>query len=183
MDSYVDILIKSSKKNPSNQLMSSVYSALHKALFDLGSTTIGVSFPRVNVMLGNVLRLHGTSSDLTRLDDLHWLGDLGADCEKSGIRNVPLDTKYRVVSRKQSTMSIAKLNRLMKRGSIPDSEVKQYKAKMFSKGLDNPYLDLMSHSTGKRHRRYFEFGEVRDVPVKGTFNQFGLSKSATIPWF
>ena len=80
-------------------------------------------------------------------------------------------------------MSPAKLKRLFKRGSITDDEVKQYKVKMFAKGLDNPYLEIVSGSNGQRHRRYIEFGPLLDNPVEGAFDQFGLSKTATIPWF
>ena len=80
-------------------------------------------------------------------------------------------------------MTQAKFNRLLKRGSITEDEAKQYKAKMFTKGLDNPYLELQSHSNGHKHRRYIQFGELLDSPITGEFDQFGLSKTATIPWF
>lgn len=54
---------------------------------------------------------------------------------------------------------------------------------MFSQGLDAPYLELQSASNGHRHRRYIEFGELLDAPVRGEFDSFGLSKTATVPWF
>jgi CRISPR-associated endonuclease Csy4 len=54
---------------------------------------------------------------------------------------------------------------------------------MFQKGLDNPYLELESGSNGHLHRRYIVFGELMDKPMSGEFDQFGLSKTATIPWF
>jgi len=54
---------------------------------------------------------------------------------------------------------------------------------MFTQGLDNPYLELESGSNGHKHRRYIQFGELLDAPVKGEFDQFGLSKVATVPWF
>jgi CRISPR-associated endonuclease Csy4 len=80
-------------------------------------------------------------------------------------------------------MTLSKLNRLIKRGSIPEDEVKQYKAKMFTRGLDNPYLELQSGSNGQRHRRYIQFGDLCDVSTEGVFDQFGLSNTATVPWF
>jgi len=43
--------------------------------------------------------------------------------------------QFRPVGRKQSNMSLAKLRRLIKRASISEQEAKQYKAKMFTKGL------------------------------------------------
>ena len=104
-------------------------------------------------------------------------------CVISSVMFVPEGSKFRTVSRKQATMSQAKLRRLMKRDSLSEDEIKQYKAKMFSRGLDNPYVELVSGSNGQRHRRYIEFGELLDQPVSGDFDQFGLSKTATVPWF
>ena len=80
-------------------------------------------------------------------------------------------------------MTEAKLRRLIKRGSITPESVKDYKVKMFEKGLDNPYLELDSTSSGHKHRRYIAFGELLSNPLKGDFDSFGLSKTATIPWF
>jgi len=90
---------------------------------------------------------------------------------------------YRNISRIQSNMTEAKLRRLIKRGSITQEETKAYKAKMFQQGMDNPYLELESGSNGHKHRRYLQFGELSSQSVKGEFDQFGLSKTATVPWF
>lgn len=168
---------------PQNWLTNVIYAKFHKALCDLGATGIGVSFPKYKTTLGNVLRLHGSDSDLSVLQGNNWLGGMSGYCKVSDILPVPDTVQYRTVSRKQSTMTQAKLNRLIKRGSITEGEVKQYKAKMFDKGLDNPYVELKSGSNGHKHRRYIEFGELLTAPVLGEFDQFGLSKTATVPWF
>ncbi len=52
-----------------------------------------------------------------------------------------------------------------------------------SHSLDNPYLELQSASSGQLYRVFIEMGEIQDKPVTGDFNHFGLSKSATVPWF
>jgi len=80
-------------------------------------------------------------------------------------------------------MTESKLRRLIKRGSISEEEVKQYRIKMFQGGLENPYVELKSMSNGQMHRRFIEFGELQDKSVEGRFDFFGLSKEATIPWF
>ena len=80
-------------------------------------------------------------------------------------------------------MTQSKLNRLIKRGSISQEQVKEYRTKMFTKGLDNPYVELVSGSNGQKHRRYIEFGPLLANPTEGAFDQFGLSKTATVPWF
>tara|TARA_R110001592_G_scaffold347466_2_gene641009 strand:+ start:4791 stop:5342 length:552 start_codon:yes stop_codon:yes gene_type:complete len=183
MNSYFDIELKPDAEMRENVLMNKVYTKLHKALFDAKATDIGVSFPQYKVVLGKVLRVHSNVEHLVQLQNSDWLGGLAGYCAISDIQTIPVETKYRMVSRVQSNMTQSKLNRLIKRGSITDSEVKAYKAKMFSKGLDNPYLELESESNGNKHRRYIQFGEFVDKPVLGEFDSFGLSKTATVPWF
>ena len=184
MDSYIEVTIKPDAEMRENLLLNKVYTKLHKALVALKSENVGVSFPNYKVRLGKVLRIHSNSAMLNDLSGLNWLGGLIGYCEVSNIKPTPESCEYRTISRIQSTMSQAKLRRLIKRNGLKDEEIKAYKAKMFSKGLDdNPYLELKSSSTGYNHRRYLQFGRLLDNPVQGKFDKFGLSKEATIPWF
>lgn len=183
MNYYIDIKLLPDAELSAPVLMNTIYSKLHKALCDIGSKAVGVSFPKYKGVLGNILRLHGSQSDLATLQKKSWLGGMSGYCQQSDIQLVPTGTKFRTVSRQQPTMSAAKLRRLTKRGSITEEDIKSYKAKMFTKGLDNPYVELISGSNGQRHRRYIEFGPLLDKPVSGSFDQFGLSKTATVPWF
>lgn len=184
MDNYIDITIKPDAEMRENVLLNKVYTKFHKALFDLKTNAIGVSFPQCKVLLGRVLRIHGDAAMLNDLQGENWLGGLSGYCEISAVTKVPEHCQYRTVSRKQSNMTQAKLNRLIKRGSISAEEIKGYKAKMFSQSLDNPYLELDSGSNGHHHRRFIQFGDLLSEPVNGTFNSFGLSKGqATVPWF
>ena len=183
MNHYIDILIKPDDEMHENVLLNKVYSKFHKVLITLKSTEIGLSFPCYKVMLGGVIRIHGTEAKLTELQSTDWLGGLKGYCAASSIQAIPVNVVYRNISRKQANMTEAKLRRLIKRGSITQDEVKGYKAKMFQQGIDNPYLELESTSNGHRHRRYIQFGELSEQATKGEFDQFGLSKKATIPWF
>lgn len=183
MDFYITIILSPDPEMPLNRLMSAVYSKLHKALYDSQSNEIGVSFPKSRVTLGNVLRLHGSKEELNNLQKRNWIGDMRGYCGVSEVLAAPDQCQYRSVSRVQTTMSQSKLNRLLKRGSITQEEAKQYRAKMFTKGLDNPYIELTSGSNGHKHRRYIAFGQLVDTPVSGHFDQFGFSKTATVPWF
>jgi len=183
MDYYFDIRVKPDAEMRKNVILNKVYTKFHKALSELNSNNIGVSFPEYNIMLGCVLRIHGTETNLQKIQSSQWLGGLIGYCQISTIQIVPEQVKYRTVSRIQSTMSPSKLKRLIKRGSINDAEVSQYKAKMFQKGLDNPYLELESATNSHLHRRYLSFGGLRNSPTEGLFDHFGLSKIATIPWF
>lgn len=183
MDSYIEITIKPDAEMRENVLLNKVYTKLHKALVTLKSDCIGVSFPNYKARLGCVMRIHSNDAMLHDLTGLNWLGGIVGYCDMSDTKAVPSECGYRTISRIQSTMSQSKLKRLIKRGSISDEQVKSYKANMFTKGLDNPYLELESSSNGHKHRRHLQFGEVKKEPVLGCFDQFGLSKCATVPWF
>lgn len=183
MDSYIEITIKPDVEMRENVLLNKVYTKLHKALVTLNSDSIGVSFPQYKVVLGRVLRIHSSSLILHDFSSLDWLGGLIGYCVVSEIKAVPNECEHRTISRIQSNMSQAKLKRLIKRGSIGEEDAKNYRAKMFTKGLENPYLELESSSNGHIHRRYLNFGVLLTKPIQGQFDTFGLSKTATIPWF
>ena len=183
MDFYIDVKLISNKEKSINYVLNEVYGRLHKELSALGSEVIGVSFPAYKVLLGNIIRIHGSADDLTKLQRNNWVGNYIAYCDVGAILPVPTDCKFRTVSRIQPSMSKSKLTRVIKRGSIPDNEIKEYRAKMFSKGLKEPYLELVSVSNGHKHRRYISFSELYNTHHDGRFDSFGLSKTATIPWF
>ena len=193
MNHYIDILIKPDTEMRENVLLNKVYSKFHKALCSLNSTETGISFPRYKAKLGNIIRLHGTDKNLTELQNTHWLGGLSGYCNVSEIKAVPSQVSgYRVVSRKQPTMNLKKLKKRVQyqkaQGILKTQEEvkeyeKQYKAKMYATGLENPFLELYSSSNGHKHRRYLQFSEVIERPIKGDFDTFGLSKTATVPWF
>jgi len=183
MDHFIDVRLKPDAEMRENFLLNMVYTKLHKALFDLGSSSIGISFPDYQLKLGNRIRLHGERSALDRLQTLNWPGALRDYCDITDVCRTPDQVQHRIVSRKQSNMTQAKLNRLLKRGTIAQEQIREYKAKLFARGLDNPYVELESNSNGHKHRRYIEFGELQAEPLVGKFDYFGLSKDATIPWF
>jgi CRISPR-associated endonuclease Csy4 len=180
---YIDIKVKPDGILSQNVLLNKLYSEFHKALYDLGTTSIGVSFPNYKIQLGNILRIHATLEDLEELQKKNWVEPLLKYCQISPISPIPKKVSYRIISRKQANMTLAKLRRLIKRGTITAEQATSYKAKMFTQGISNPYLELESSSNGQKHRRFIEFGDFSDTPIDGSFNQFGLSKTATIPWF
>ncbi|MGD9823357.1 type I-F CRISPR-associated endoribonuclease Cas6/Csy4 [Desulfobacter sp.] len=183
MDHYIDVLLLPDPELPLPILMNALFSKFHKALCELHATDIGVSFPKQGPTLGNLMRIHGTSTLLIKLQQLNWIGPLAGYCQIGDILQIPPQVKYCSVFRKQPNMSPAKLRRLIKRGSIAEDETNRYHSKMISTGLEEPYLELTSCSTGHRHRRYIAFGPLQDKLVEGNFDQFGLSSTATVPWF
>lgn len=183
MDYYIDIFLLPDPELPLPILMSALFSKFHKALCDLRSTDIGVSFPKRGQNLGNLMRIHGNLKTLTTLQEHKWIGPMMGYCKIGNILPVPLKVKYCTVFRKQPTMSTAKLRRLIKRGSIAEDETTRYKSKMFSQSLTEPFIELRSNSTGRRHKRFISFGPLQNKPVTGNFYQFGFSSTATVPWF
>lgn len=183
MEHYIDISIFPNSEFSETVLMNALYSKFHKALWALHSTSIGVSFPKYHTILGSILRIHGEKKTLQQLHDLDWQGNMSDYCMVSAILSVPVYTKFRTVSRIQPTMHQSKLRRLIKRGSIPENEISQYEEKMLSRYVDHPYVELRSGSNGHRHRRYIALGQLLEQPIPGEFDQFGLSKTATVPWF
>jgi CRISPR-associated endonuclease Csy4 len=183
MDSYIDVRLKPDAELREAELSSKVFTKFHKALATLGTNQIGISFPLVNYKLGKLFRIHSERVLLIQLQSLNWLGPLSGYCEVSEILTVPEQVKYRIVSAKRGNLSTSKLRRLVARGTIDKDGEKRYKIKMLSHGFDNAYLDLFSSSTGQVYRKFFEFGTVKDEAVQGTFDSYGLSKGATVPWF
>ncbi|MCB1921872.1 MAG: type I-F CRISPR-associated endoribonuclease Cas6/Csy4, partial [Candidatus Competibacteraceae bacterium] len=57
---------------------------------------------------------------------------------------------------------------------IPDSKAKR---------LNLPYLVLTSQSTGQQFRLFVEHLAIREQAVAGEFSAYGLSSTATVPWF
>lgn len=192
MDYYLDIKVVPDDDIPLYFIRNKVYAKLHKALCTMESTDIGVSFPKCRVKLGDVIRIHGAKQRLDGLQAMNWLGGLSGYCEVSDILPVPGVVKYRVVSRKQPTMTLKKLEERVvyqkSKGILKtDEDIKnyrrQYKEKMYASSLDNPYLELQSSSNDQRYRIFIQIGDPLESNVAGSFNQFGLSQIATIPWF
>jgi CRISPR-associated endonuclease Csy4 len=86
---YLDIRLRSDPEFAPHQLMSALFSKLHRALVESGSQDIGVSFPEVDPKrptLGGQLRLHGDASALQRLMALNWLVGMRDHLQSGGFR-------------------------------------------------------------------------------------------------
>lgn len=183
MNYYFDIQLFPDPEFPPAILMNALFTKLHKALFDMQSVDIGVSFPDYGKTLGQRLRLHGSETNLNKLQERKWTGSMAGFCRQTPVSPIPSSVKYRRVFRKQRNTSNAKLQRLLKRGSLSEHEAPQYLNRMKTHKLSEPFLELVSVSTGQKHRRYIQLGELKDEPANGVFDYFGLSKHATVPWF
>ncbi len=193
MNYYINLTIQPDAETYKNMLFNKVYAKLHKAIYDIKASDIGVSFPEAKRLFGCVIRIHSGQVRLQEMQNLNWLENLSSYCKISAILPIPDKIKgYRTFSRTRQTMTNAKLKKRVvyqkSRGILSTDAsvkeyIKQYKAKMFQTGLDNPYLELQSTSTKSSYRLYIVFGEVQKYSIDGEFNRFGLSKVATVPIF
>ncbi|MDA6210463.1 type I-F CRISPR-associated endoribonuclease Cas6/Csy4, partial [Escherichia coli] len=48
---------------------------------------------------------------------------------------------------------------------------------------DLPFLNMKSLSSQQQFKLFIRHGDLLTEPVKGEFSSYGLSATATIPWF
>lgn len=184
MDHYLEIRVLPDPEFSEEMLMAALVAKLHRALGQRGKGDIGVSFPAHGIKPGAVLRLHGTHPALSELDSLAWRRGLSDYCLCTAIQPVPEVKQWRCVSRVQVKSSAQRLmRRSVKKGWITEAEAQQRLLKMEEARTDLPWLNLRSLSTGQSFRLFIRHGELLPAPVDGCFSTYGLSATATVPWF
>lgn len=189
MDHYINVRLLPDPEFPPDFLMGALYSKLHRTLYDLEADDIGISFPEHKEgvrkrTLGTLLRLHANRQRLMHLLDTTWLKGMHDHVQVSEIQVVPDDVTYRTVTRKQfNTGGESRAKRYAKRHEIPIEEARELYAKVAARRIELPFAKISSRSTGQRFSLFIEHGHERREPLSGTFNHYGLSSSATVPWF
>lgn len=185
-DHYMDMSIKADPDFSAAHLMNALFSKLHFALARSHSTTIGVSFPEVDPLrpsLGGRLRLHGNARALEAFFVPNWMAGMGDHVLVGEIACVPTSSGYRYVRRVQPKSSPERMRRRqMMRHNLSDEQVRARIPQTAAQRLSLPYMTLPSHSTGQTFRLFVEH-VAACAPTKGYFNAYGLSTSATVPWF
>jgi len=166
--------------------MNALFSKLHRCLVRLDEHSIAVSFPEFKntpPTLGGLLRLHSSKEGFGRLQDQPWLHGMRDHVRIGEVKEVPMVVDYRRVRRVQSKSNPERIRRRqMKRhgwtaeealAKIPDNSARR---------LSLPFLQLDSKSSGRRFLLFLEHAEASEA-IQGTFNAYGLSSSATVPWF
>ncbi len=187
MDHYVDIVVRPDPEFPAHQLMSALYAKLHRALAAQASAGIGVSFPGVDSKsphLGTCIRLHGGLMDLSTLLAVDWLAGMRDHVALTPPTQIPRFVQHRRVSRVQVKSSPERLRRrLMHRHALDEHEARQRIPDNAARLAQLPFVQLRSTSTGQSFRLFIEHGPLQPSVLPGTFNAYGLSQEATIPWF
>ncbi|GAA3532670.1 type I-F CRISPR-associated endoribonuclease Cas6/Csy4 [Zobellella aerophila] len=183
MDHYLDIRVLPDPEFSQSDLLNAVFAKLHRQLGQKTQGKVGVSFPRFEKRLGDVLRLHGSRHDLEVLLTDNWLQGLKDYTQSTALQAVPELVQYRTVSRVQAKSAHNKRKRSIAKGWLSEAEAWQQIPEGQQKRLTLPFVQLRSLSNGNRLRVYIEHGPLLDKPSDGVFSAYGLSRTATIPWF
>lgn len=184
---YIDFQLRPDPDFPAGQLMGALFSKLHRQLVELGNTTIGVSFPEHSIKpraIGQLLRLHGNPADLEAVTAAQWLGGMREFTCITDIAAAPEETSHRTVRRRQFKTNAERLRRRrMRRHGESEAEVLQRIPDSVEQSITLPFVQVRSTSTGQRFSLFIEHGPEQDTAQPGTFNSYGLSRTATVPWF
>lgn len=187
MDHYIEITLLTDPEFPATTLMNALFAKLHRGLVDYGKRDIGISFPDVDRSecgLGSRLRLHGSLSSLDGLMGVPWVQGMRDHMEVGKTVPVPAQCLHRVIRRIQAKSSPERMRRrLVARAAISEDEARLRIPDSAAQRLRLPYVEITSRSTQQRFRLFIEHLPPRSTATSGTFGVYGLSSSATVPWF
>jgi CRISPR-associated endonuclease Csy4 len=187
MNTYFEIRLLPDPDFSSTLLMNSLFSRVHQALAAHRAESVGISFPdweRNGGTLGARLRLHGKVGDLEKVLEPGWMAGMQDHALVSAIAQVPAHARHRVVRRVQAKSNPEReRRRLMLRKNISVEAARQIIPDSAAKRLSLPYIVLTSRSTGQKFRLFVEHLPIQEHAIEGRFGAYGLSPSATVPWF
>ena len=192
MDYYIDITILPDPDFTAPFLMSTLFNKLHRALVELDSNRIGLSFPEIGKPvkkdekkepLGLIFRLHGEQQYLQGLMETAWLKGMSDHIKKTAITKIPVPNKLIAVRRVQCKSSANRMRRRWMKhtgktleqaiAQIPDSAAKK---------ITNPYLEVKSNSTQQRFKLFIKQTKS-DEAIATEFNTYGFAKNGALPSF
>ena len=187
MDHYVDLTLLPDPEIAQQHLMGALFSKLHLALVAQHSENIGISFPAAQedrVWLGECLRLHGDQAAIAGLMAHNWLTGMRDHVHSTAVLAAPPKAGFRVVSRVQAKSNPERLRRRqMRRHGLDAGQALVRVPDTAAERLDLPYVQLRSQSTEQSFRLFIRHGPLLGTATAGTFGAYGLSATATIPWF
>jgi len=188
MDHYINIQLRPDPEIAPHQLMSALFVRLHKALVEIQSNAIGVSFPEHDESiptLGQCLRLHGSHADLTKVMALSWLKGVQDYTTVSDLFPTPAGVQHRSVSRVQTKSNVDRLRRrAMRRHGLTAEQASERIPITVERKLQLPFITVGSSSTKQAAFPLFvSHSTCVAEPVTGRFNSYGLSLGGTVPWF
>ncbi|MCU8024408.1 MULTISPECIES: type I-F CRISPR-associated endoribonuclease Cas6/Csy4 [unclassified Shewanella] len=185
MDHYLDIKLMEDPEFSAPILMNALFSKLHRALVEVSQGDIAVSFPTLSGKnLGKQLRIHASRAALERLEQLPWRKGLSDYAQVSDILVVQNTSQHCLVSRVHAQSNLDSLRRrAMKRRSISYEESCLQIPEDLSKQLDFPFVQIKSQSTHQLFRLFIKQSLSPPQQAESAFSKYGLSNTATVPWF
>ncbi len=192
MKYYLDITLLPDAEANIGFLWHKVYGQVHIALVEgknaNGNSDIAVSFPEYgdkSFPLGNKLRLLASMREqLQQLDIDKWLNRLSDYCHCTSIKEVPQAVsafmRFKRVQFDTNVERLARRRAKRKGGSL--EQAMQHFTGFKDQESKLPYINMISLSKNKRFRLFIEKEEENGEKM-GKFNCYGLSKTATVPWF
>ncbi|MBW9247730.1 MAG: type I-F CRISPR-associated endoribonuclease Cas6/Csy4 [Acidithiobacillus ferriphilus] len=187
MGHYLDIELLPDPEFPVHQLLAALYANLHRALVEQRSSQIAVSFPGYSYSppsLGRSIRLIGPGVALALLMADDWLRGMRDHVSAGNVAEVPAHAAARSLRRVQAKSNPERLRRRqMLRHGLTALEAQARVPDSAAENLCLPFVQLGSTSTGQSFRLYLSLGPEQSTVKVGAFNTYGLSATATIPWF
>ncbi len=185
---YIDLHLRPDPEATPTHLLAALYTRLHRALAAAPSAPgIAVGFPGYDGSchtLGDCLRLYGSEAALQPWAAGTWLGSLRDHVRATAPLPVPAHTAHRMLRRIQVKSSPERLRRrLMKRHQLSEEQAHQRIPDSVGRMTDLPYVQLASTSTAQQFKLFLALGPALAQPQAGNFNTYGLSATATVPWF
>lgn len=184
---YIDLRVVPDPETSAAQLLGALFNRLHLALVQQRLGSLGASFPGYSQnprTLGNVLRLHAGETVLRDFMQSDWLKGLRDHVRMTEVAAVPVGALHRTVQRRQFKTNVGRLRRRrMRRKDESFEQASSAIPESVERRPNLPYLHLRSQSTGQSFCLFVVLGSPSPDPSSGTFNAYGFSNDATIPWF
>jgi len=192
MKYYIEISLLGNNEIPIYFLWQKLYQQIHLGLVEIqdaqGSVPVGVSFPQYNEVLNHLgckLRLFSsTQEQLQQFNISKWLNRLTDYTHCTSIKEAPqVVNKFAHFKRVQFDTNIERLaRRRVKRKSESLEQALKYFNGFKVKENKLPFVNMSSLSNNMQFRLFIKIEIVQKATV-GKFNCYGLSKTATVPWF
>ncbi|MEE9338256.1 MAG: type I-F CRISPR-associated endoribonuclease Cas6/Csy4 [Methylococcaceae bacterium] len=199
MKYYLDITLLPNAEANLGFLWQKVYQQIHLALVEnkiaKNESAIAVSFPNYKdkeFPLGDKVRLFADEEKLLKqLNIEKWLSRLSDYTHLKPIKTVPETVnqfaRFKRKQFKSNLLKEAKRRAEYKNESL-DTALEHFKHYETKNSL--PYINMTSLSMDKgspaisnRHFKLIIDREILEEPEQGAFDCYGLSKTASIPWF
>ncbi len=184
---YLDIHLRPDPEFAASHLMAALYAKLHRALVQLSAEDLAVCFPGYSIQpraLGPKLRVLGSPQRLSQLMALPWLTGMADHVQVHPSAPVPANVVHRRLRRVQVQSNPDRLRRrLMKRHDLTPAQAREHIPDSVAQTINLPFMPMQSSSSGQRFFMFLHLGPIEPAATAGTFNAYGLSAVATIPWF